>query len=429
MKNSFLKNIGIIFSGNALAQVIPYLLSPVLSRIFSPNEFGVFSNYLAGAALISIIASGGLEYSLVLPKKGHEAKNLFFAAFLLNVCVFFLSIFVFLMLKFPTKSVYYLVPLSAFFLAGQRILSYWQNRNKNYKQIAKAAVVRSAVSAPSQIGFSFLKLASFSLILGDILGQLLKFWLLLKSLKISRQDFNFKQIKASLANYRQFPKFAMPSELFNHFSIQLPILLLIPFFGASAAGLYFLPQKLMSAPLNLLGNAISQVFFKDAADIRHHPQMLTRFSTDLFRKLFSFGIVPFSIILFFGKEIFSFVFGVKWLQAGIFAQMISPWLFLVFVFSPLSSLFMVKNELKLSLKLNILLFTLRLGSLLFGTYFFKDINSTILLYAVSSFIYWLFLGFYIFKLAGIPIRSILFFMAKLTIATELILWALKWWSS
>ncbi len=426
MQNSF-KNISYLFSGNILALLIPYIASPILTRLYSAAAFGEFGQFIAWASILSISASGGFEYSIILPKNKKTASNLMILGLSSSLLITLFSIIgLFIISKFSINFnlLYFLLPFYILNLALQRLFNYWLNRNEQYKAMAIASATRSVVTSPAQIVFSSLWKNISGLIIGDFLGQIAKLFVLIKKSKLDRKSLiiNRKELWATYKVYKNFPKFAMPSELLNHLSIQLPVLLLIYFFGETAAGLYFLPHKLLSAPLNALGNAVSQIYFKDSSLIKESKEKISQLSEQLFKQLFLLGLLPFGILFFFGSEIFEFMFGSAWIQAGQFASYISPWLFLVFIISPLSIIFTVFEKLKLSLKLNTILFFIRLVSLLIGGFWLKSLNSTIILYAVSSTIYWFILALIVFKFAHIKLNKISGFILKwFSVCTSILL--------
>ena len=91
-KSSFVKNVLVVMSGTAVAQAIGFALSPIISRLFSPSDFGVFGSF---NSVSTIIAAGAtLEYTqaIMLPKEKEDAINLFFVSCLCTFAVGFLCL-------------------------------------------------------------------------------------------------------------------------------------------------------------------------------------------------------------------------------------------------------------------------------------------------------------------------------------------------
>jgi O-antigen/teichoic acid export membrane protein len=195
----------------------------------------------------------------------------------------------------------------------------------------------------------------------------------------------------------------MPDQLLNELSVQSPVLLLQAFFSSSAVGLYALPQKFLSLPVAMVGNSIGQVFFRKAAILSEGTPELSLVTRRLFRFLFWLGVVPFSVLIVFGDAIFELFFGAEWVQSGLYAQLISPWLLFVLIGSPLSKLFTVQQRQGQSLVLNASLFCLRVAALLVGSLAFGSEAIAVGLFAAVSFFFWVFLAFYNLRLARVGV--------------------------
>ena len=163
----------------------------------------------------------------------------------------------------------------------------------------------------------------------------------------------------------------------------------------------------MNLPVALIGNSIGQVFFQKAVEQKNQPESLAATTLSLFRFLFRIGVIPFSVMLVFGDTIFAWLFGVQWLQSGLFAQMLSPWLLFVLAGSPISKLFTVLDRQNQSLWFNLVLLALRVAGLVAGALFFSSQVAAVFLFSLLSFLYWVFLTFYILRLARVRVFPII----------------------
>ncbi|WP_282242893.1 hypothetical protein [Psychrobacillus sp. NEAU-3TGS] len=139
-----------------------------------------------------------------------------------------------------------------------------------------------------------------------------------------------------------------------------------------------------------------------------------------YRNMLFIGLVPISIVFSFGDILFSFVFGDAWAIAGDYARVLSIWLLLVFIASPLSLLFTVMEKEGVGLLFNLAIFISRIVSLLIGAMFFKSALITIILFAVSGIVFWLWNCVYILKLVGISYwKSLLGTLSVIIIALSI----------
>lgn len=414
LRTDFVKHIATLFTGTAIAQAIPYLFSPVLSRIFTPAEFGSFGLYVSITSVLSIIGTGDYEHAIMLPRRRQHGFLVLALSILLNL-TFALLLAIALVFAHSAVCQYFsdnqayiyviFIPLSVFILGLFRSLNFWNNRNKHYRNIAVANVSRASSMTGIQVGSGLLKMNTLGLIAGEIFGQIVRAVILVqRSWTDFRQFFRSISPKRLLVTgriYANFPKFSMPSQLLNFFSTQIPVLLLPFFFTNAVVGMYFLPHKIMTIPLTMLGASISQVYFRNASRIKQRTESLSNLTFQIFEKLFFIGIVPFTLVAIYGNVLFAFVFGTEWYQAGIYAQLLSPWLFFVFIASPISIIFTVLDKLQLSLIFNLILVFLRLTALFIGGWMLNNALYAIFLYAAVGFCYWVFLTFFILRLAKV----------------------------
>ena len=196
------------------------------------------------------------------------------------------------------------------------------------------------------------------LFLGVVLAQIIVFAIYIG--KASRANAfslkfpNSEEIRLAKRHIK-FPKFSVLSESFNFFSGQLPIFLLKPIFGETILGLYSFPHRYISTPIQLTSTSTASVYVEKAQSLNKFPEKLSSLTMSLFKRQFILGVLPFTILALWGQEIFQFIFGMEWSSSGELAQLLAPWLFAVFLGSPLSSILIVKEKQHISLSYNILL--------------------------------------------------------------------------
>lgn len=430
-KGDFYKNVLTLFTGRMIAHLIPFIIYPVLTRLYTPAEFGIFVLFSSICILLSIIATGNYELSVMLPEEDKNAFNLVILCIFLNLGfsliltgILFLSEN-YLSLIFEdtnTRVVIFLIPASVFFQGIMRTFSNWKNRKKNYKMISASYISNSGTNTGLQTYLGFLDYGHAGLISGFVVGQGAAAGILsagsYREYLSMKKYINTKKITELAKRYVKFPKFNMFSELFNNISIQMPVFLLTALFTKSMniVGSYSIPHRILSVPITMISSSISQVYFQMASESRDDKDMLSSVTFDIFRKLLLIGVLPFALVIVYGDIIFSFVYGSDWEIAGQYAQIISPWLLFVFITSPLSIIFTVLEKQQLSLYINIILFSLRLLSLLIGGLIYKDAYVTILLFGATGLFFWFFYTFFVLKLAKVNLtKAFIFTISVLSI--------------
>lgn len=393
-KSEFSRNVLTLMTGTTIAQAIPIAISPILTRLYSPSDFGILALFMSLVMLFGSIAGFKYELAINLQDKDDDALEVLFLSGLITLL---LSIFLFTIVFVFNKEIVnllgnndiafwlYLVPLSVLFLGFYNSLNYWYNRKKNFNHIAKARVIQSA-----SVGFGQLILSTISsklgLVSGFIFGQMISFLFFLISF-LKSGVFQFSAIKSEsvfkkLKKYRKFAIYQTPSTGIEVLSSQLPVFLLTPFFGSSIVGLYSVSQRVVRTPIQVISSSISDVFrqkaseeFVKTGDVRHI------FKAVLF-KLFLISIIPFSIFYIYSPELFSFVFGKEWYIAGVYAQIMTPMFWLSFIVGPVSVMFIIaeKQEYDLVMQLFLLLFTFI--ALYTGYKFFNSVEMSLILLTV-----------------------------------------------
>lgn len=426
--NAYTKDVGTLFSGVTVAQIIGLAFMPVLTRLFLPEEFGVFYLFLTTSSILSLLVTGGYEKSFVLPRSDNDARQLLLFSIMLLAGVTTICFVTLLFLNqwgdafFQTKHsrlILWLIPVYSFLFGSLRIFQNWDIRGKKYNWIAYSNVIRSGSLSGIQTGFGLFNSGSFGLVFGSCISQIFPLWFLIRkdrSLLRSITKNTFKEAYLRGKEYRSFPFLKMPSDLLNEISVQLPIYVLKAVFGNAVVGIYSLPQKIMSQPLKFIGQPASEVYYQRASKLRAHRKDLSGITYNTYKTLFLTGIIPFLIVLFWGPDIFSFVFGKEWVFSGRLAAWLSPWLLFVFAGSPISNIFIIKKKLRLSFFLNLFLLFVRLVSLLIGTIVFKDLETTVILFSGTSFIFWIFITFYSLYLGEVsPLKYVVFTVLVITV--------------
>jgi O-antigen/teichoic acid export membrane protein len=437
INNRFIKDVLTLISGSAIAQIIGFAFMPVLTRLFSPEEFGIFYIFLTTASILSLLITGGYEKSLVLPSSDKDAWHLLLFAIILSILATTLSLIILLFLNnwgnvfFQTRNsqlILWLIPVYSFLFGIFRILQNWSIRRKKYNHVSGSNILRTCATSGLQTGFGLFQTGSFGLVMGSCISQLFPLWfLMLKDKetfgKITRESIKTAYLKGK--EYKDFPVYKMPSDLINEVSIQLPLFILKIFFSNAIAGIYSLPQKIMSQPSKLIGQAAGEVYYRQASELNARQQDLSEVTFNTFKVLFLIGVLPFTIIFLWGPEIFSFVFSSQWEFSGRIAAYLSPWLLFVFSGSPISYIFLIRQKLRLSLVLNMSLLFIRFAALLAGSLIIKNLEITIILFAGASFVYWVLISFYSLFLGGIKLRRSLLFILGVLIISSLPLCLIK----
>ncbi|MCJ7616440.1 MAG: oligosaccharide flippase family protein, partial [Desulfobacterales bacterium] len=341
-KSVFIRNILVVMSGTALAQAIGFSLSPIISRLFSPSDFGIYGSFFAVA---SIIAAGiTLEYTqaIMLPKKLEDAFNLFFVSCLATAVIVILCIVLCLLtpslimnlIKLPQPWMLALLLFSILNSGLQQSFQAWCVRVKAFKLTSASQIVRSLSSNSSQIGAGLLKWGAMGLVYGALLAEIATSFslarALISSLKTMRSKIQWLRMKQLAKEYRDFPMYAATANVINALSLGLPVLLLTQFYGLEVAGAYAFSLRILKAPMGLVLRALRQVLFQKACETDHHGSPLLPLYIKSTLGLFAIALIPSIALIIWSPRIYMMVFGSQWQLAGKFAQSLVLWLTFMF---------------------------------------------------------------------------------------------------
>lgn len=364
IKSDFLKNVLALMGGNAIAQLIAMGSAPIITRLFTPENFGLLALFTANLNIISKVSSLCYERAIVLPKKDQEAVNVFFlstAILLIFTAFTFLVTLLFnqRIARFVRNPEFALwmwsVPIGILLAGCVNILRYWRMRRKEFKSIAYSKIWELSVSAITKISIGLLIGAySGGLVLGSIMGIAASAaFLLLKPEKFQFskhvQNVSKKAVQGVAKIYKQFPVFATSNALLNVVSQNLIVFMFSAFFNPVIVGFFSLGNRILSQPAMLLSTSIQSVYFqKTAQDLNNGLSLMPGLKKST-AALFVLGLLPFGLLTFYGKPLFRFVFGQDWETAGTYIQVMAPWFLFLFAASPANVFFEISQKQKMKL--------------------------------------------------------------------------------
>lgn len=404
--SEFNKNVAILASGTALAQAIPVLISPVLTRLYTPSDFGTLALFVSITSILSVISCGRYELAIMLPEKEEDAINVSAVAFIFNICIsflFFLFILFFgnwflrIMKAETLKGWIYLAPMTVFFMGFFNILNYTNNRFKLYKDIAKANVYKSLTGAGVQIILGFFKCQFVGLILGQIVSQITANTKLFLNIKNWLIKINRVKIKEMTKKYLNFPKYNLWHALFNVVFTNIPVYVLLYFFSSEILGFYSLATRIVFLPTSILSTSVSNVLYQKVMSLYNSKKLYL----DFIYKFLKYQIL-FGVFLSFGFFIFSkfivCIFGNNWIEVGNYITAIIPWNFMVFVVSPISFVINMMGQQLKGFIVEIFYSLTKFLSLILGVYFFKQPVFAVKFFSFSCSFFLLFQGLWFLKL-------------------------------
>ena len=341
----------VLGGGTAAAQALVIITSPILSRLYTPADFGVLTVYVSILSILAVIAS--LRYELAIPLAEEKDAAVSLLAFSL-CCVAALSMlaglvtFLFraripLWTNTPAFAPHlWILPVGLACLGTYQVLSYWAVRQKAFGRLARTRVNQSLGTVVTQLALGILQVGPLGLLLGNVTGQISASWTLAKDvyehLRREPATVRWSSMWSAAVRYRRFPLLSSGSGLLNSAGLQLPPLLLAIFFDAQVVGWFALGRRVVSVPMTLVGQAVAQVYLGEASDlVRRDANALYRLYSKTAGRLTLVGGIPIVLLGLVAPPLFAFVFGEPWREAGNYVRVLAVMSGVQFVAVPLSN--------------------------------------------------------------------------------------------
>lgn len=433
--NSFSGNILKLVTGTVLSHAIGILVSPIVTRLFAPEAFGIVAVYLSMTGIVGTIACFRYQVAIMLPESDEEAANILGVSFLSVIVMTFLSaLIVWLgsekiigLLHAPgVKDYLWLMPVTIFFQGLFLALTFWNSRTKHFGRISVAQIISSFTTETTKVAAGFFGFISGGVLIGTtVLGSVVSSTML--GGQIWRDDkrlfldhIRWKEIGKGFVRFRKFPIIDVWGSLLNSISWQLPALMLSSFFSPAIVGYYALGLVVIKGPLGLISNSLSQVFYQKACDEKNTRGCNGALVEKLMENLMFIGLLPIMVLAMVGEEVFTVIFGGRWLEAGRYTQILAPWMFFWFISNPLSSLFPVYERQGAALSVNSIIFLTRVISLYIGG-IYQNIYLALGLFSVTGIAAYAFMSAWNIRLARANGRKILFNLFKYSLQSLLVL--------
>lgn len=370
-RNDIFRNVGKLLSASVVAQVIGLLVYPILTRLYSPDDFGLLTLFLNIGNILVILATAEYHYAIVLPEEEKDARATFHFGFFL---LLMMTALVALSVIFSTQIAavfkapdlarhYWLMPIMVFAMGLWNLLNYWYIRRKEYTRISGYQFSLSTISAGTKIGFGYGGCLSggmiWSMVIAPVVSLALSISLAFKKAIRPLSEVDKTLVVQMARRFRNFPLFTLPRDFVNLLVGQLPVFVLTPCFGSRDVGFWGMAVLLGFAPISMITKALYQVLYQYTTERVHSRQLLM----PIMRKFTGWTalvVLPgFAVLFMILPWLTALLFGAEWEPSGHMIRWMLPWLFTVALTSSTSFLSDVFMKQKVGLYYEILLASLR----------------------------------------------------------------------
>lgn len=363
-RSTFLKSITILASGSVFAQLITLASAPFITRLFTPEDIGIYTYVLAFSHLFMAVINGRYDMSIVTEEKEEHVFSLIKLSFL--ICIgasILISIGIALYFRFFSETyasytytaVFLLVLLISYGVIN--ILTSYNNRHKEYKLMSSTYVIRTGCQNIGAIVCGIFKTGMLGLLFPYTVGQLMGINRQAKSLKPHLKEVKNvtrKQLlEVSKLHYKQ-PLFSAPALFANSFSYSSLTFFIEALFGMGVVGFYSISVRVLGLPLSVISGNVSRVFFEEASrEYDQTGQFYKAFrKTTLF--LVALAIPMILCMIFIAPPLSGLLFGKGWEEAGIYIKVLATMFGIRFIVTSLSPGLLVAKKQNYELMLQVL---------------------------------------------------------------------------
>ncbi|WP_416392028.1 oligosaccharide flippase family protein [Alloalcanivorax xenomutans] len=397
-KKTHVKSILTLVGGTAFSQVVSLIALPIITRIYAPEDFGVLALFSSIVTILAIAGCLRYEIAIPLPKSDDEAFGLMLLSLLISA---FFSLFLFFLVFLCTEyfdrilagnaisKFLFLIPLGVWLTSSYNAIQYWATRKKEFKAIATTRMSQACTAAFLQIVCGLIVSSPVGLLIGQICQNgagvvnltrkaVSNFWQRVGNVRWS-------QMKRISQEYQRFPKYSAAEGLANSAGIQLPLMLIATMAVSSEAGFLLLAMRVLTAPMGLIGGAVAQVYYSNAAE-KYREENIKEITLQTLGALLKIGVGPILFLSIVAPNIFPLIFGENWERAGVLVGWMGGWMAIQFISSPVSMSMHIRGWQKGMLVLTIFGLVVRVGSVLLA----YCVNSIYMVetYIVSSTVFY-----------------------------------------
>lgn len=370
MRAEYIRNVFTLMAGTVIGQALVFVLAPFITRLFSPEDFTLLEQYTMIVTVLSVVVTGKYEFAIMHPKEQNDARHIaglalkvaFYSCVILSVFVlFFAKDISFWLMNEPIALYLWTIPIVLFFTAVFNVFNYWFSRLKQYKVAANSKVISAFSSEPVKIatglgGWGTSGLV-FSTVIGSIAAGAYAFWKFLKSEPEGLKNLSNERMKALAVLHKDYPMFSIWGSVLNRLAQWAHVGIFTLYYGLIAVGFMALCRRIFMAPLNVISNSYSQVFFQRISEIDDPKELRALYYKVLFRFLIA-AVGMILIVQMLPSNTMGFIFGEAWGNSFMYLKYLIYWFALNFVTSSLAFITYRINMQRVGLFLDALHFVL-----------------------------------------------------------------------
>lgn len=391
-KNEIIRNCTTLLSGTAIAQCVTFLAYPVIARLFSSEDFGIYTTILSYIDILVILSTARYDQAIMISKDINEVAAIAkLCRILCLIVTAMVTVAACLIIAFSQASkldlMILFIPLLVFFSGQYRIYTILFNKYKEFKRIAASEITTGIIGTGLKIISGMVGLFKIGLPLATVLGRIAgnaTFYLQLRKKPLPKTDK--ATIIQMMKKHKNFPLFTMPKDFINSFSINLPFTLLAIYFDQAFIGLFSMAFTFTFRPMNIINSAYDKVLYERISTKYLNGQPILKDIVRFFSYNYLVAIPLFITAFIFAEPILTLILGQEWSGTATYFRYMIPWIGVMLISSSISFVPYLFNKQRNEALLYALLFVIRLVAIIIGIYH-NDFDLAIMLFCGAGTIF------------------------------------------
>lgn len=395
------------------SQIITLAALPFLSRLYSPEDFGVLSLVLAISAIVSPALALKFDAAALLPKSRRQTRAVVTMGALAVLIVSSLwALFADLIASaiFKEQPIPFLglwVWATTLLTGIFALFSQLAVRDRRYRAVATRTLYQSVASTGSQLAFGALRWAPAGLLTGTLIGKLVG---LVGLVIVGRRYVGGHRLRDSFQAWREYWRFPLifaPSSILNSLGIQLPLIILTAQYGIEFGGQLGMAERIVAVPISIVGAAVSQIFLGDLAEMRRRGNhAYSRLFMRLSGALATISILGLGSLALLADQLIPLILGANWTTAASLIKILAITGIVRLIATPLSGAFSIFQRARANILIDTIRISLMTLSILSVFYFpLSPEGAAWILYGSLSIVYVITWAYVFFLLRGMSGRG------------------------
>lgn len=342
LRTSLFRDTSRLLSANVLAQAVALLIYPLLTRLFSTDDFGLFNLFLTIGGILALFATAQYEYAVPLPRSHRQAawcvhSALPWLCIVLALCVLALPFADGVASLFDAPRLADVLWLMPFYVAGLSLwalMRFWLVRQRRFDRVSTYQVDQSLLNAGMKVGSGYVHFG-LGLVYASVIAPLLSLAITMARLprRMLAPLFSVERrgVRYAMRRYRNFPFFSLPKSLIGNLAGNLPLLVMSPAFGLSTVGLLGMALTLSFSPINIICVSLSQVFYQRTSLLVQQRRPAAYICRQYVIWAAAVALPCFAALYFVLPWLCGWLLGSEWTEVGHYIRVMLPWLFMVLI--------------------------------------------------------------------------------------------------